>query len=182
MSLESESKRVKLQSDIFQLANTVKAEDGGVAAMRRAGLVKQRQQEETQLTQWIEADPARKAKYGEALPKLRSTYEEYGKFASKDLVVRNMLQFGAVQFVMAATMGRPKAELKEAIPEIAGGEPSVDREVLNSCSARRCASGGAKDRGGRKRFGALTGDARVRAEDDLHVKRLKMKSLRPRRA
>ena len=87
LSNENESKRVKLQSDIFQLANTVKAEDGGVAAMRRAGLVKQRQQEEAQLTQWIDADPARKAKYGEALPKLRSTYEEYGKFASKDLVV-----------------------------------------------------------------------------------------------
>jgi hypothetical protein len=179
LSNENESKRVKLQSDIFQLANTVKAEDGGVAAMRRAGLVKQRQQDEAKLTQWIEADPARKAKYGEALPKLRSTYEEYGKFASKDLVVRNMLQLGAIQFVMAAATGRiPKAELKEAIPEIAGGEPSVDREVLKFL-LRSAAALPAEQKiaAVEKRFGAMTGDARVRAEDEFARKAIENEKL-----
>lgn len=169
VSRENEGKRVKLQSDIFQLANQMKAEDGGVAAMRRARLVQQRQEEEARLTQWIEADPARKTKYGEALPRLKATYEEYGKFARKDLVVRNLLQLGGIQFVMAAMGGQiPKEELKEAIPAIAGGESAVDREVFKFLLRRAAAlPAGQKIAAIEKRFGSLTGDARVRAEDEF---------------
>jgi len=166
---DNEAKRVKLQSDIFQLANTVKAQDGGVASMRRAGLVKQRQEEEARLTQWIDADPARKAKYGEAVPKLKATYEEYSKFGMKDLIVNNMLQIGAIQFVAAAVIGRvSKDDLKAAIPEIAGGEPVADREVLKFL-LRRAAALPAEQKiaAVEKRFGTLTGDARVRAEDEF---------------
>lgn len=179
LSRDNEAKRVKLQSEIFQLANTVKAEDGGVAAMRRAGLVKQRQDEEAKLTQWIEADPARKAKYGEALPHLKATYEEFGKYAWKDMVVRNILQLGGVQFVIAAVGGRiAKEDLKEAIPEIAGGESSVDREVLKFLLRRAAAlPAGQKIAAVEKRFGALTGDARVRAEDEFARKALENEKL-----
>ena len=160
----------------------MKAEDGGVAAMRRARLVQQRQAEEARLTQWIEADPARKAKYGEALPSLKATYEEYGKFAGKDIVVRNMLQLSEIQFVMAAVGGRiPKAELKEAIPEIAGGEPSVDREVFKFL-LRRAAALPAEQKIAaiEKRFGSLTGDARIHAEDEFARKAIENEKLTQR--
>lgn len=179
VSRDNEAKRVKLQSDIFQLANQLKAQDGGVAAMQRARLVRQRQEEESRLTQWIEADPARKAKYGEALPRLKATYEEYGKFAWKDMVVRNFLQLGGIQFVMAAVGGRiSKEELKEAIPEIAGGEPSVDREVLKFLLRRAAAlPADQKIAAVEKRFGSLTGDARVRAEDEFARKAIENENL-----
>jgi Peptidase S46 len=166
---ESESKRVKLQSEIFSLANTLKAEDGAVTAMRRANLVKQRQDEEAKLTQWIEADPARKAKYGDALPKLRDTYTEYGKYAAKDVVVRNLLRINAYQFLMALATGQAsKDDLKGAVPEIAGGEASVDREVFKFL-LRKAAElpAGQKIAAIEKRFGSLTGDARVKAEDEF---------------
>jgi hypothetical protein len=169
LSRENESKRVALQSDIFSLMNTIKAEDGGVAAMRRAGLVKQRQDEEAKLTQWINADPARKAKYGEALPKLTSTYEEYEKGAMKDLIVRNMLQLNAFGFLSAAIGGQvPKDRLRGAIPEVAGGEAFVDREVFKFLLRRAAGLPNSQKIGAvEKRFGSLTGDARVRAEDEF---------------
>lgn len=174
---ESETKRVALQSDIFSLANTVKAEEGAVAAMRRAGLVKQRQADEAVLTQWIEADPARKAKYADALPKLRETYEEYGKFAQKDLVVRNIMSLNPVQFLLA--LGRvPKDDLKQAIPEIAAGESAADREVLKFL-LRRAAGVPASQRIAaiEKRFGGLTGDARIKAENEFARKAIENEKL-----
>jgi hypothetical protein len=173
----SESKRVRLQSEIFQLANTVKAEEGGVAAMRRAGLVKQREEEEARLTGWIEADPARKAKYGEALPKLRETYVDYGKVAQKDLVVRNIMALNGVQFVMA--LGRvPKDDLKGAIPEIAGGEAGADREVFKFLlRAAAALPASQKIAAVEKRFGGLSGDARIHAEDEFARKAIENEKL-----
>lgn len=169
ISRRSDVKRVVLQSQIFDLANTMKAEEGGVVAMRRAGLVRQRQQDEARLTEWINADAARKAKYGEALPKLRDTYSEYLKMARKDIVIRNITGLNAMAFFAAAVGGQvPKDDLKEFIPEIAGGEPEADREVLKFL-LRRASELPAEQKIAaiEKRFGNLTGDARVRAEDEF---------------
>ena len=176
---DSEAKRVKLQSDIFSLANTLKAEEGAIGAMRRAGLVKQRQEEEAKLTAWIDADPARKAKYGEALPKLRDTYAVYSRYAQKDIVVRNLLGVNAFQFLLATMTGQAsKEDLKEAVPEIAGGEASVDREVFKYI-LREAADlpAGQKVAAIEKRFGSLTGDARIRAEDEFARKAIEDQKL-----
>jgi hypothetical protein len=176
---DNEAKRVALQGQIFELANSEKAERGGVEAMRHAGLVKQRQADEAKLTDWINANPDRKAKYGDALPKLKETYEEFGKMGRKDLVVRNILQLNAVQFLMAALGGRvPKENLKEAIPEIAGGEPVADREVFKFL-LRRANELPAEQKIAaiEKRFGSATGEARIRAEDDFARKAIENDNL-----
>ena len=176
---ENDAKFVALQGQIFELANSMKAEDGGVQAMRRAGLVRQRHQDEARLTEWINADPARKAKYGEALGKLRDTYAEYSKMGRKDIVVRNVLALNAVQFLTAASSGRvTKDQLKEAVPEIAGGEPVADREVLKFL-LRRANELPAEQKIAaiEKRFGNLTGEARVRAEDEFARKALENDNL-----
>jgi hypothetical protein len=64
------STRVKLQSLIFDLSNTLKNFEGSVIAMRRAGIVDKKRAEEAAFTKWINQDPNRKAKYGEVLPSL----------------------------------------------------------------------------------------------------------------
>ncbi|MDQ3820537.1 MAG: S46 family peptidase, partial [Acidobacteriota bacterium] len=61
---------VKLQSTIFGLSNDLKNYEGSVIAMRRADIVDKKRAEEAVFTQWVNADPARKAKYGEVLPTL----------------------------------------------------------------------------------------------------------------
>jgi Peptidase S46 len=169
LSRESEAKKVSLQGEIFELANTRKAEEGGIAAMRRARLVQQRQADEAKLTQWIDSDPGRKAKYGEALPQLKATYAEYEKNAWKDLIVRNMLQLNTFGFMSAAIGGQvPKDRLKGAVPEVAGGEAAVDRDVFKYLLRRAAQLPDAQKIAAiEKRFGNITGDARIRAEDEF---------------
>lgn len=176
---ENDAKRVALQAQIFELANSMKAEEGGVVAMRRAGLVRQRQQDEARLTEWINADPARKAKYGDALPKLRDTYEQYGKTAQKDIIIRNFLGLDQVGFLSAALGGRvPKERLKEAVPEIAGAEAGADREVLKFLLRRANAlPADQKIAAIEKRFGSLSGEARIRAEDEFARKAIENSNL-----
>lgn len=174
-----ESKALKLQADVFSISNVVKSQDGGVSAMRRSGIVKKRQQDEAKLTQWIEADPARKAKYGEALPKLRETYVEYEKTARKDIIVRELMALNAMQFAAVVATGQvPKDELKAAIPQLAGGEPYVDREFFKFL-LRRAAKlpEGQKIAAIEKRFAGLTGVARVMAEDAFARKAIEHEKL-----
>ncbi|MEP6901763.1 MAG: S46 family peptidase [Actinomycetota bacterium] len=161
-------KAVELQSEIFSLNNSLKAEEGGVVAMRRAGLVKQRQTAEAKLTEWINQNAERKAKYGEALPNLKAAYGEYSKTARKDLVLRNMLEIAPIQLIIAAQNGFPKERLKAAVPEIAATQPVVNRELAKFL-LRKAADLPAEQRIAaiEKRFGGLNGEARLRAEDEF---------------
>ncbi|MDQ3635438.1 MAG: S46 family peptidase [Acidobacteriota bacterium] len=123
-------KAVELQGDIFNLANVIKAYSGGVLAMRRAGLVKQRQAMEARLMEWINQDAVRKAKYGNALPMLKAAYEKDAKTAQKDLVLSNMLRIPQIQLAVGAISGIPKDLLKAAVPQTAASEPVSNRELL----------------------------------------------------
>ncbi|MGI9037083.1 MAG: S46 family peptidase, partial [Pyrinomonadaceae bacterium] len=168
----SETKRVALQGDIFNYLNSLKAEEGGIVALHRAGLVKQRQADEAKLTAWINQDPERKAKYGDALPNLNAAYAEYSKTARRDLILRSMLQIAPVQLILAAMSGQvPKERLKAAVPEIAQSEPVVNREVFKFL-LRKAAElpTDQKIAAVEKRFGNLQGEAREKAEDEFAEK------------
>ena len=82
--------RVKLQSDIFGLANTQKAFSGGVIAMRRANIVQKKRGAEVAFTTWVKADPARQAKYGELLGKFAEAYAELSQTGIRDLAAQQM--------------------------------------------------------------------------------------------
>ena len=72
---EDEAKRVKLQGEIFSLDNTRKVFEGNVDALRRSEFTEKRREQETKFTTWVNANPARKAKYGEVLPRLRNYFK-----------------------------------------------------------------------------------------------------------
>ncbi len=169
---ECEAKRVALQGDVFNYLNSLKADEGGIVALHRSGLVKQRRADEAKLTQWIQADATRQAKYGDALARLNAAYAEYSKTARRDLVLRSMLQIAPVQLVLAAQSGQvPKDRLKAAVPEIAASEPIVNREVFKFL-LRKAAELPSDQRIAaiEKRFGNLQGEARERAEADFAQK------------
>ncbi len=162
------AKKVALQSDIFSLYNSLKAEDGGVTAMKRANIVRRKQADEAQLLTWISKDAAR-AKYGEALNNLKAAYAEYGKTAPADLVLRGMVQIEPLAFLFGALSGRAsKDDLKEGIPDLLKGEPVANRENFKFL-LRKAADlpAGQKIAAIEKRFGSLQGEARVRAEDEF---------------
>jgi hypothetical protein len=85
---DDEDKRIKLQGEIFSLNNTVKAYEGGVVAMRRGDIISKRKADEAKFAAWVNADAARKAKYGEVLTKFDSLYMTYFNTAARDRVLR----------------------------------------------------------------------------------------------
>lgn len=166
ISKTDKEKAVELQGEIFNLANVIKAYSGGVLAMRRAGLVKQRQAMEAKLMEWINQDAARKAKYGNALPMLKAAYEKDAKTAQKDLVLSNMLRIPQIQLAVGAISGIPKDRLKAAVPQSAASEPVSNREVLKFL-LRKAAELPADQKIAaiENRFGKMNGIARIQAEE-----------------
>ena len=163
-----EAKRVELQDEVFGLYNSLKAETGGITALRRANFVGQREADEAKLTAWINQNPERKAKYGDALPELKAAYEAYSKTSQKDVILRNIFQITPAQFVLAAVSGlAPKDQLKAFAPQVAAEEPIANRELFKFLLRQAAVlPADQKIPALEQRFGNLSGDARIRAEDD----------------
>lgn len=83
-----EAKRIKLQSEIFSLNNSIKAFDGGVIAVRRADVVTQKRSEELKFAAWLAANPTRQARYGEVLPNLNRISNDYYHTGRRDRILR----------------------------------------------------------------------------------------------
>ncbi len=140
-----EAKRIKLQSDVFGLLNSIKAFKGGVTGLKRGNVVAMRQAEESKLAAWIKATPARQQKYGNLLTDFAGLYQTYYGTAARDRVLRTFPGattpanqtalptfkevFDAVQ---AAQKGAALTDAKrEEIKQIyANREPVVERESL----------------------------------------------------
>jgi len=75
LSRESEEKRVKMQGEIFELNNSIKAYGGGVEAIKRAHVVDQRRADEAKFTTWIAAAPERQKRYGTVLADIDRLYK-----------------------------------------------------------------------------------------------------------
>lgn len=179
------AKRVSLQSDIFNLSNSLINYQGSVLAMRRANIVGQKQQEEVVFNKWLDADPARKAKYGEALPSIAKAYDELLKTDAFNDVVANAYSQGLIQVValayaaavekekpaaeqsrqLLAQVARVKAQLGAVVAE---RNPTLEREMLKFYFRKAAAlPAGQKVPSIEKRFGTLNGEARIRAEEQL---------------
>ncbi len=120
--------RIKLQSTIFGLSNDLKNYEGSVIALRRANIVEQRRAEEAAFTRWLNANPARKDKYGEVLPVLDKAYKELTATAQHDLLIQQM--FGASDLLAIASFAQRAAadkEKPEAERNPALGAPGIQR-------------------------------------------------------
>src|SRR5213078_4755666 len=178
--------RIKLQSTIFDIANTLKNDEGSVLAMRRADIVGRKRTQEAAFTKWLEADPARKAKYGEVLPSLSKAYDVLNATALKDLVVLQILQASDLLNIaftaqdIAVAKEKPDAESAAALTAatararerakaaLADRNLIVEREMLTFLLVKASElPEGQKIAAIEKRFGNLQGDARRRAEEDF---------------
>ena len=179
--------RIKLQSTIFGLSNDLKNYEGSVVAMRRAGIVEKKRLEEEAFMRWVNADPARKARYGEVLPTLEKAYQELTATAQRDQLIQQL--FGASDLLAiaafaqraAADKEKPEAERNPALGTagiqrvraqlaavIADRNPTAERELLTYL-LRKADELPASQKIDfiEKRFGNLQGEARRRAEEDF---------------
>lgn len=178
--------RIKAQSTIFELANTLKNDEGSVLAMRRADIVGRKQKQEAEFTKWLDADPARKAKYGEVLPTLSKAYQELNARALRDLMVLQIVQasdllniaYAAQDLAVAkehpadnsaVALARATARaLERSKAGFAERNVFVEREMLTFLLRKGAElPEGQKIPALEKRFGNLQGDARRRAEEDF---------------
>ncbi len=179
------ARRVKLQADIFSLSNSLKSWEGDVLALRRSNLIGRKQAEEVAFTKWLEADPARKAKYADVLPSLKTAYEELNKTADHNNSVGGIYSTDLIQFVPLAyfaALERDKPEkdrdarilaqvmlVKQQAGNILSNRTvSYEREMLKY-HLRKAAElpAGQKVQAIEKLFGNLSADARLRAEEDF---------------
>jgi hypothetical protein len=182
----NEEKRVKYQGEIFSIANSRKAFDGGVVAMRRADLLAQKRADEQRFAQWINADQTRKAKYGTVLSNLERAYTTDIAPSQRSFILQ-LLSNGQSnwQIAMIAALAALEREKPEAQrnPQMIGGaaqlkanlgeslkerESIFDRNTL-AFFLRRADALPANQRIAAfdKRFANLQGDARRKAQDDF---------------
>ena len=178
--------QIKLQSRIFDIANTLKDFEGSVVAMRRVGIVAQKRTDEAAFTRWINENPDRQKKYSEVLPSLQKAYDELLKFQPRDTLVQQLaamsglFEIAGVISAAAADKEKPQADrnpnlamgalrARAALAEVfADRIPGFEREML-TFFLRKAAElpPGQKIEAIEKRFGNLQGDARVRAEEEF---------------
>jgi hypothetical protein len=178
--------QIKLQSRIFDIANTVKDFEGSVVAMRRFGIVDQKRREEAALTRWINENPDRQRKYADVLPALQKAYVDLLKTQPRDTLIQQMAGLSdlfAVAALISSTAAdkeKPQAQrnpnmamgalrARAALAEIfADRMPGFEREML-AFLLRKAAELPPEQKIEviEKRFGNLTGDARVHAEEEF---------------
>src|SRR5947207_8020041 len=178
--------QIKLQSRIFDIANTLKDFEGSVIALRREGVVEQKRKDEAEFTRWVNANPDRQKKYGDVLPALQKAYEELAKTQPRDTLIAQIAGLddtfdlaGLVAAVAAdkeqplpqrnARLALVAMQVRAAVPGVvAERRPGFERRVL-AFLLREAAElpAGQKIEPIEKRFGSLTGDARVRAEEEF---------------
>ena len=178
--------QIRLQSKIFDISNTLKDFEGSVTALRREDVVAQKQKQEADFTQWVNANPDRQKKYAEVLPALAKTYDELNKAQPRDTLVQQIaglsdtVEVAGVIEAVASDKEMPQAQRNPSLTAVAmqvrAGVPTIlaermpgyDRRLLISLLREAAELPPAQKIASiEKRFGNLSGDARVRAEEDF---------------
>jgi competence protein ComGC len=178
--------QIKLQSRIFDISNTLKDYEGSVTALRREGVVEQKQKQEAEFAKWVSANPDRQKKYGEVLPSLAKAYEQLNKSQPRDTLIQQIagatdpLQIVGIIAALAIDKEKPQGQrnpglaalgmrARLAVPEVIGDRlPGFERrslsEVLRAAAELPASQ---KIEPIEKLFGSLTGEARIRAEENF---------------
>ncbi len=86
--------KIRFADTIFGLSNTLKSQEGTVKGLKRMNLVERKRAEEAALAKWLDANPAMKTKYGNALPEIEALYKDLSSFSLKQSALGNLLNSG----------------------------------------------------------------------------------------
>ena len=86
--------KIRLADQIFSMSNSLKAFEGAVKGLKKLNLVERRRAEEEALKKWLDANPAAKAKYGNALPQIEALYKDLASFSSKQSAFSGLFESG----------------------------------------------------------------------------------------
>lgn len=138
----SEEKRIKVQGEKANLDNYRKVYTGNGVALKRSDTLTRKRAEEAKFAAWIAANTQRQAKYGEVLPALKSSADEFYPSARRDLLVRTLPAastpvfkqildaVSSVQQGKTLTAAEKQTKLAEIQKIYKDREPILEREVL----------------------------------------------------
>ena len=169
-----EDKRIKFQSDIANFDNAFKVYDGGRLRLIQSNVVEKRKAEEEQFAAWVNADAARKSRYGTVLSELASASAESNRFAKLDILVRRMPDatmpvFGQIYTAVAQNKSLSDTERAAKLDEIKKAlddrEPVYEREMIKFYLKKFDElPADQKFEGAESLFGTFEGNARRAAE------------------
>lgn len=177
-----DEKRIRYQSDIANLDNYRKVYEGSSLAVRRADTVAARRAEEAKFTIWVNANPARRAKYGEVLANLNRASSEFYNTGQRDLLIRTLPPAALVTFrqlydAFSSVIAGKKltdAEEKQKLADVqkawANREPIYEREIIKFfLEQMEQLPANQKFAGAESLFGNLKGRQRHAAEETFAV-------------
>jgi hypothetical protein len=177
-----EQKRIRFQSDIANLDNYRKVYAGSSLAVRRGETVAARRAEETRFATWVNANPTRRAKYGEVLSNLSRVSGEFYTTSQRDLLVRTLPPAALVTFrqlydafssVIAGkklTNAEEKQKLADVQKAWTAREPIYEREIIKFFLQQMAElPANQKFAAAESLFGNMTGRQRRAAEEAFAV-------------
>lgn len=125
---------LKYSDTFFGLSNIGEMQEGEAACLKRFGVKAIKESEEKDLQAWIEADPARKARWGSLMSDLKKMYDE------TEVVERNKAYFretffrgtiiGRTIMRMNSARGKFKPMKKFLMRGVSETDPRVERDLL----------------------------------------------------
>ena len=125
---------LKYSDTFFGLSNIGEMQEGEAACLKRFGVKDIKESEEKDLQAWIEADPARKARWGSLMSDLKKMYDE------TEAVERNKAYFretffrgtiiGRTIMRMNSARGKFKPMKKYLMRGVSETDPRVERDLL----------------------------------------------------
>jgi len=132
--------KIKNADQIFSMSNTLKSFEGTVAGLKKMKLVSRKREEETEMKQWLDANPSAKAKYGDTLPRLESLYRDLTAISLKQNVVNGLLNSGdlvnALQFAYERALNRERPANERAIQFSDQALPMVTEQLASGWEER----------------------------------------------
>lgn len=114
LSKESPERELKAKPWIRGFSNARTKFQGIVDGLTKGGLAAQKAKEEEGLKAWIDADPARKAAYGDAIAKLAALFEEHKKTREADAMLNEAFSLSrllsAASAIVRMAEERPKRD------------------------------------------------------------------------
>ena len=102
--------RIKYDAKNASTSNAWKKWQGENTGLAHFDAIGKKQAYEARLTQWIEADSARRARYGSILPAYAQTYPRYAQLHLADRYYGEMCYRGGIETMEVAAMVRPLIE------------------------------------------------------------------------
>jgi hypothetical protein len=118
MGKQNKDVEIKHAGRMKSLANTTKNYRGKLQGITRTGLLDTKRRQEAELQAYIEADPARRASYGNVLAGIGAVYDEMRSTADRDMLLDNLRQ--------ACVMLSAGYSLQEAVRE--RQKPDIERD------------------------------------------------------